>query len=91
LRDKATKYLIIIHFSNKSWARSEALQPFESRTRLKDMSETWKKPNPSDNAVVLPQTEARQGKTGLGVRYVLVISLIAAIVVLGLVYIFVGF
>lgn len=67
------------------------MQPFESRTRLKDMSETWKKPNPSDDGVVLPQTEARQGATGLGVRYVLVISLIAAIVILGLVYVFVGF
>ena len=36
---------------------------------------------------VLPATEARQAQTGMGVRYVLLISTVAAAVLMGIVYI----
>jgi hypothetical protein len=35
----------------------------------------------------LPTTEARQAQTGMGVRYVLLISTVAAAVLMGIVYI----
>jgi len=41
--------------------------------------------------VTLPDIEARQAKTGMGVRYVLATSLGAAIVVLAIVYFVFGF
>lgn len=37
----------------------------------------------------LPEEEARQGETGKGVRYVLIISTIAAVLALGLIFAFV--
>jgi hypothetical protein len=51
------------------------------------MSESMNQPagRPNEASPVLP-TEARQGQTGMGVRYVLAISLGAAIIVLGVVY-----
>ncbi|WP_290843303.1 hypothetical protein [Henriciella sp.] len=37
----------------------------------------------------LPEEDARQGETGKGVRYVLIISTIAAVLALGLIFAFV--
>jgi hypothetical protein len=44
--------------------------------------------NPAGDAVVLPTASARQAQTGLGVRYVLAISTVAAVSIMGLVYAF---
>jgi hypothetical protein len=43
----------------------------------------------SEDRVVLPKTEARQGVTGHNVRYVLIISTVCAVVALTLAYFFV--
>jgi hypothetical protein len=43
----------------------------------------------AEHEVVIPKTAARQGVTGHNVRYVLIISTVAAIVGLTLVYYFV--
>jgi hypothetical protein len=42
----------------------------------------------SDEKVVLPRTEARQGVTGHNVRYVLLVGTVGVVVLFGLVYIF---
>lgn len=42
----------------------------------------------SETPVVKPQTEARQGKTGLNVRYVLISGLVLVIVAFILIFIF---
>jgi hypothetical protein len=39
-----------------------------------------------DSAPTLSTADARQGKTGVGVRYVLVISMFGAAVLMGIVY-----
>ena len=44
--------------------------------------------NPTNDDIVLSTTDARQGKSGMGVRYVLVTSTLAAFVVMGLIYVF---
>jgi hypothetical protein len=51
------------------------------------MSESLNQPASQPNGTsTMPPTEVRQGQTGMGVRYVLVISLGAAIVILAVVY-----
>jgi hypothetical protein len=49
------------------------------------MSGTRENPE-TQNATVLSPTEARQALPGMGVRYVLVVSMLGAVAMLGLVY-----
>ena len=50
------------------------------------MSGPWR--NQASDEVVLSTTDARQAKSGMGVRYVLLISTLVAFVVMGLIYVF---
>jgi len=60
------------------------MQPFESASRFELMSDAFH-PAP-ENRPAVSTTQARQGMSGLGVRYVLAISLSAALAVLAIVY-----
>jgi hypothetical protein len=42
---------------------------------------------PADNRQVLQASEARQAQPGMGVRYVLLVSTVAAAVLMGIVYV----
>ena len=55
------------------------------------MNETHPPIEPSAGRVLVSESDTRQGKTGMGVRYVLVISLGAAVVLLAAVYAIFGF
>jgi len=68
------------------------LQPIGSPARFGIMSESSSRQiNPPGGNTTLPDTDARQGKTGMGVRYVLAISLGAAVIVLAILYFAFGF
>lgn len=44
--------------------------------------------NQTNDDIVLSTTDARQAKAGMGVRYVLLTSTLAAFVAMGLIYVF---
>jgi len=68
------------------------LKLFERPARFNFMSEfSNRQINQPSGEVTLPDTEARQGKTGLGVRYVLAISLGAVIIIFAVLYLAFGF
>lgn len=66
------------------------MQPFGIASRFKFMSDTWnagpKPPAGEHPQDVVSTTEARQAQSGLGVRYVLAISLSAALAAMAIVY-----
>lgn len=69
------------------------MQPFETAWRFQFMSETSNfqsrpGPDPADDHQVeyVSTSDARQGQTGLGVRYVLAISLSAALALMAIIY-----
>lgn len=71
----------------------EKMQPFEIAPRFQYMSDTWKPgsrpehdPTNRHEHSELSTTEARQAVSGLGVRYVLAISLSAALAVFAIIY-----
>jgi hypothetical protein len=71
---------------------SARVKLFAIRARFKFMSDfSNKQINQPDGQVAMHDTDARQGQTGMGVRYVLAISLGAAIAVLALAYFLIGF
>ena len=51
------------------------------------MSAPWKDQPANDRGEVLPTSAARQAEAGMGVRYVLAISTLAAFAVMGLIYV----
>lgn len=68
---------------------SPTRQLIEVRVRLIQMSETQR---PTEYpAPQVSEADTRQAKTGLGVRYVLMISLSAAIIALAAIYVLFGF
>ena len=69
------------------------MQPFETARRFQNMSDTWKpglRPEieraEHQDSQELSATKARQGQSGLGVRYVLAISLSAALALMAILY-----
>lgn len=69
------------------------MQPFETASRFLFMSDAWNPQSQPERDPVDPhQVEyvstaaARQGQTGLGVRYVLAISLSAALALMAIIY-----
>lgn len=65
------------------------MKPIWTPARLKNMSESpnlREDHNPDRVAVSGP--DARQGKTGMGVRYVLILSVGAIVVLFALIYLF---
>jgi hypothetical protein len=66
------------------------MQPFETTSRFDFMSNPDRRPehDPMDrhSTEYVSTTDVRQAQTGLGVRYVLAISLSAALALLAIVY-----
>ncbi len=62
------------------------MQPFETAPRFEVMDRNALPTNPHDGAAELSTTEARQAQSGLGVRYVLAISMSAALAAMAIVY-----
>jgi len=68
------------------------MQPFGSASRFQFMRNAWnttpESPRPAGEhpAEVVSTTQARQAQSGLGVRYVLAISLSAALAAMAIVY-----
>jgi hypothetical protein len=71
------------------------MQPFERAPRFLSMSNTWNSDLPSgsesqDGEKTRTTTQARQAVSGLGVRYVLAISLSGALALMAVAYFFFG-
>jgi hypothetical protein len=65
------------------------MQPFDTARRFQVMSDAWNPgTGPEAEHKELSTTEARQGVSGLGVRYVLAISLSAVLAAFAIVYYF---